>query len=63
MSMPPPAEPRRSFDGVAEIYHGIRPGYPPPMFDELFRPRVPALSEMTLLRIVLPPSADRYSPM
>ena len=37
MSVPPPADPRRSFDGAAEIYHGIRPSYPPSMFDELFR--------------------------
>jgi SAM-dependent methyltransferase len=37
-----------SFDGVAEIYHGIRPSYPPPMFDELFRllPSHPAVLEV-----------------
>jgi SAM-dependent methyltransferase len=48
MSIPFPAEPRRSFDGVAEIYHGIRPSYPPPMFDELFRllPSHPAILEV-----------------
>jgi SAM-dependent methyltransferase len=48
MSTPPPAEPRRSFDGAAEIYHGIRPSYPPPMFDELFRllPSHPAILEI-----------------
>jgi SAM-dependent methyltransferase len=48
MSVPSPAEPRRSFDGVAEIYHGIRPSYPPPMFDELFRllPSRPAILEV-----------------
>lgn len=34
----PAAQPRKSFDGVAEIYHGIRPNYPPSMFDDLFRP-------------------------
>ena len=46
--MPSPTEPRRSFDGVAEIYHGIRPSYPPPMFDELFRllPSHPAILEV-----------------
>jgi SAM-dependent methyltransferase len=48
MSVPSTAEPRRSFDGVAEIYHGIRPSYPPPMFDELFRllPSRPAILEI-----------------
>jgi SAM-dependent methyltransferase len=48
MAIPPPAEPRRSFDGAAEIYHGIRPGYPPSMFDELFRllPSRPAILEV-----------------
>jgi SAM-dependent methyltransferase len=48
MSIPPPAEPRRSFDGAAEIYHGIRPSYPPSMFDELFRllPSHPAILEV-----------------
>ena len=48
MPVPAPAEPRRSFDGVAEIYHGIRPGYPPRMFDELFRllPSRPAVLEV-----------------
>lgn len=42
------AEPRRSFDGAAEIYHGIRPGYPPSMFDELFRllPSHPSILEV-----------------
>jgi SAM-dependent methyltransferase len=46
--MPSPTEPRRSFDGVAEIYHGIRPSYPPLMFDELFRllPGNPAILEV-----------------
>jgi SAM-dependent methyltransferase len=29
-------EPRRSFDRVPEIYHAIRPGYPPALFDDLF---------------------------
>jgi SAM-dependent methyltransferase len=44
----PAAESRRSFDGVAEIYHGIRPGYPPSMFDELFQllPSHPAVLEV-----------------
>jgi SAM-dependent methyltransferase len=37
MPVTPPAEPRRSFDGAAEIYHEIRPSYPLPLFDELFR--------------------------
>src|ERR1700735_106225 len=48
MSKAPAAEPRRSFDGAAEIYHGIRPNYPPSMFDELFRllPRSPAVLEV-----------------
>ena len=48
MPLPPPAEPRRSFDGAAEIYHEIRPGYPPLMFDELFRllPDHPAVVEV-----------------
>jgi hypothetical protein len=31
------AEPRRSFDGAAEVYHKIRPSYPVPMFADLFR--------------------------
>jgi len=46
--IPTPAEPRRSFDGAAEIYHGVRPGYPPSMFDELFRllPNNPAILEV-----------------
>lgn len=41
------AEPRRSFDGAAEIYHGIRPDYPAPMFEDLFRllPGHPAILE------------------
>ena len=48
MSTPSPTEPRRSFDGAAEIYHGIRPSYPPPMFDELFRllPTQPEILEV-----------------
>jgi SAM-dependent methyltransferase len=48
MSKSPAAEPRRSFDGVAEIYHGIRPGYPAPMFEDLFRllPGHPAILEV-----------------
>ena len=48
MSVPPPAEPRRSFDGAAEIYHAIRPSYPPPMFDDLFRllPSQPTVLEV-----------------
>jgi len=48
MSISPSAEPRRSFDGAAEIYHGIRPSYPPSMFDELFRllPSHPAILEV-----------------
>src|ERR1700751_3957784 len=48
MSLPSPAEPRRSFDGVAETYHGIRPSYPSPLFDELFRllPSHPAILEV-----------------
>ena len=42
------AEPRRSFDRVAEIYHGIRPNYPAPMFEDLFRllPGHPAILEV-----------------
>ena len=37
--------PRESFDRVPDIYHGIRPGYPPALFDEFFarlaaRPRI-----------------------
>ena len=37
-----------SFDGAAETYHAIRPSYPPPMFDELFRllPGHPAIVEV-----------------
>lgn len=48
MPISSPAEPRRSFDGVAEIYHGIRPSYPPAMFDDLFRllPGHPAILEV-----------------
>jgi SAM-dependent methyltransferase len=48
MAKSPAAEPRRSFDGAAEIYHGIRPGYPPPMFEDLFRllPGHPAILEV-----------------
>ena len=48
MEKSPAAEPRRSFDGVAEIYHGIRPGYPAPMFEDLFQllPRHPAILEV-----------------
>jgi SAM-dependent methyltransferase len=48
MSKTPAAEPRKSFDGVAEIYHRIRPRYPPSMFDELFRllPSRPAILEV-----------------
>jgi SAM-dependent methyltransferase len=29
-------DPRLTFDGVAETYHAIRPGYPTALFDELF---------------------------
>ena len=32
---------RRTFDGVAEVYHSIRPGYPAALFDDLFA-RLPA---------------------
>jgi SAM-dependent methyltransferase len=48
MAKSPAAEPRRSFDGVAEIYHGIRPGYPAPMFEDLFQllPGHPAILEV-----------------
>ena len=48
MSNAPEAESRKSFDGVAEIYHGIRPSYPPFMFDELFQllPSRPAVLEV-----------------
>src|SRR5215813_1351451 len=48
MSKSPAAEPRSSFDGAAEIYHGIRPNYPPPMFQDLFRllPSHPAILEV-----------------
>jgi SAM-dependent methyltransferase len=48
MAIRPPAEPRRSFDGAADIYHEIRPSYPPPMFDALFRllPSHPAVVEV-----------------
>lgn len=48
MPTSPAGEPRRSFDGVAEIYHGIRPGYPPLMFQDLFRllPGHPAILEV-----------------
>lgn len=48
MPVSPPAEPRKSFDGAAEIYHGIRPNYPPSMFDDLFRllPGQPAILEV-----------------
>jgi SAM-dependent methyltransferase len=48
MSESPAVEPRRSFDGAAEIYHVIRPTYPPSMFDELFRllPRHPLILEV-----------------
>src|ERR1700727_344787 len=48
MSKASAAEPRKSFDGVAEIYHGIRLGYPPSMFGELFRllPSRPAILEV-----------------
>jgi SAM-dependent methyltransferase len=48
MAKSPAAEPRRSFDGAAEIYHGIRPGYPAPLFEDLFRllPGHPAVLEV-----------------
>lgn len=48
MTKSPAAEPRRSFDGVAEIYHGIRPSYPAPMFEDLFQlsPSHPAILEV-----------------
>jgi SAM-dependent methyltransferase len=44
----PAAEARKSFDDTAEIYHAIRPNYPPPMFDDLFRllPSHPAILEV-----------------
>jgi SAM-dependent methyltransferase len=29
-------DPRRTFDGVAETYHAVRPGYPPALFDAVF---------------------------
>jgi trans-aconitate methyltransferase len=48
MTKTPAADPRRSFDGVAEIYHRIRPNYPAPMFVDLFRllPGHPAILEV-----------------
>ena len=48
MTKSPAAEPRRSFDGAAEIYHEIRPSYPPAMFEDLFRllPGHPAILEV-----------------
>jgi SAM-dependent methyltransferase len=35
-SVPPTADPRKSFDPAAEIYDEIRPSYPAPLFDYLF---------------------------
>ena len=48
MTKTPAAEPRRSFDGAAEVYHEIRPNYPAPMFVDLFRllPSHPAILEV-----------------
>ncbi len=48
MTKSPAAEPRRSFDGAAEIYHEIRPNYPALMFEDLFRllPGHPAILEV-----------------
>jgi SAM-dependent methyltransferase len=48
MTKSPAAEPRRSFDDVAEIYHGIRPSYPGRLFEDLFGllPRHPAVLEV-----------------
>src|ERR1700758_2243874 len=48
MTKSPAAEPRRSFDDIAEVYHEIRPGYPAPMFEDLFRllPNNPAILEV-----------------
>lgn len=42
------AEPRKSFNSAAEIYSEIRPNYPSPMFDDLFRllPSRPAILEV-----------------
>ncbi|MCU1456457.1 MAG: SAM-dependent methyltransferase [Actinomycetia bacterium] len=42
---PEPLHRRASFDRVSDVYHGIRPGYPAPLFDVLFgllpaRPRI-----------------------
>jgi SAM-dependent methyltransferase len=34
--VPPPADPRRSFDVAADIYDEIRPTYPAALFDDLF---------------------------
>ena len=41
-------DPRRTFDGVAEVYHAIRPGYPPSLFDDLFAtlPDAPQILEV-----------------
>ena len=44
MAAEPPA-PRATFDTVADVYHRVRPGYPPALFDDLFamlpdRPRI-----------------------
>jgi SAM-dependent methyltransferase len=48
MAKVPAAEPRKSFDSAAEIYHAIRPNYPPPVFDDLFRllPNRPVILEV-----------------
>jgi SAM-dependent methyltransferase len=35
-SVPPTADPRKSFDPAAQIYDEIRPNYPAPLFDRLF---------------------------
>jgi len=40
-----PPQPRATFDTVADVYHRVRPGYPPALFDDLFamlpdRPRL-----------------------
>ena len=31
-----PRQPRATFDTVADVYHRLRPGYPPDLFDDLF---------------------------
>ena len=64
---PSRAQPRATFDTVADVYHRVRPGYPPALFDDLFamlpdRPRLIEVGPGTGPGDARPPGTRRDRP-